>query len=209
MSLYLVYSVLLAIGFVLALPFYLWKGRSTGQVPGHVPRADGPLPGGLAERQRRAVDLDPRGVGGRGAGGARPWWRRSRSGSPSAASSSPRPPPPATRWRGRACAPRTALLFAPFDWPGPVRRALRGAGPRAARPGGDGDLAEPDPRGAAARGARGDRERPDLAAVVPALPPDPRAAAAGPGRGGRVPDAGRGPRRPREATWARRRRGCG
>ena len=29
--LYLVYSVLLAIGFVLALPYYLWKGRSTGK----------------------------------------------------------------------------------------------------------------------------------------------------------------------------------
>ena len=28
---YIVYSVLLAIGFVLALPFYVWKGRSTGK----------------------------------------------------------------------------------------------------------------------------------------------------------------------------------
>ena len=122
-------------------------------LPPHLRRADGP-----------PARFAPRGAGGR-SGSTRSrwgrcwrparWWRRSRRVSPIGPSCSPPPPSPATRSRSAASRGTARLFFAPFDWPGPVRRALDRAAARPAGARGDGDLAQPDPRGEASRRPRG------------------------------------------------------
>jgi 3-deoxy-D-manno-octulosonic-acid transferase len=121
-SVYHLYSILLAVGFVLALPWFLWKGRATGKYLRTFRERMGRLPVYLN------VDGDPS-----------IWIHAVSVGEVLAA----RPLVPALRERfprhrlflstttmtGNAVAARAVrgldgLFYAPFDWRRPVRRAL-------------------------------------------------------------------------------------
>ena len=116
-------------------------------------------------RPRAEVDLDPRGLGGRGARGA------PAAGRAPAALSGLRLFVSTTTVTGQAVARRglavDGVFFAPFDFPGPVRRALDALEPAAAGAGGDRAVAQPHPRGAPARHAGRRGQRAPLAALVP------------------------------------------
>jgi len=120
--LYHLYSILLALGFVLALPFYWWKGRSTGKYLRTFRERMGAL----------ALAPAPRGAGS--------FWVHAVSVGEVLAA---RPLVAALRERlpgrrvylstitttGHAIAVKSlrgtdGLFFAPFDWPRPVRAAL-------------------------------------------------------------------------------------
>jgi 3-deoxy-D-manno-octulosonic-acid transferase len=123
---YELYSILLAFGFVLALPFYLWKGRSTGKylrtfgermgAKGYPPRPPG----------ERSVWIHAVSVGEVLA--ARPLVAALRERLPGwsffVSTTTP---------TGNAVAARSlraeGLFYAPFDWPRPVRAALRALDP--------------------------------------------------------------------------------
>ena len=124
---YLIYSLLIAVGFTLALPVYLWKGRSTGKylrtfrarlghLPPELPRTGGPaiwihaVSVGEVLAARPLVEALDRRL---------PGHRLFVS---------------TTTMTGNAVAGRTVtgadgLFYAPFDFPGPVRRALRAIEP--------------------------------------------------------------------------------
>lgn len=119
---YTLYSILLAVGFLLALPWFLWKGRRSGKYLRTFRERTGRFP----------VDLN--------VDGERSLWIHAVSVGEVLAA---QPLLPALRTRfprhrlflstttmtGNAVAARSArdldgLFYAPFDWPGPVRRAL-------------------------------------------------------------------------------------
>jgi 3-deoxy-D-manno-octulosonic-acid transferase len=119
--LYQLYGILLAFGFVLALPFYLWKGRGTGKYLRTFRERMGRKPYPPREPGVRSVWIHAVSVGEVLA--ARPLVAALKERLPG--------------WRvllstttptGNAIAARSVradgLFFAPFDWAGPVRAAL-------------------------------------------------------------------------------------
>ena len=126
-DLYLVYNVLLAIGFVLALPWYLWKGRTTGKYVASFRERMGRFPRPLNAGGRPSIWIHAVSVGEVLAARALVGPLKERF-----------PERPifvsTTTATGNAIARQSlraadGLLFAPFDWPGPVRRALQAVNP--------------------------------------------------------------------------------
>jgi 3-deoxy-D-manno-octulosonic-acid transferase len=125
--LYQLYSILLAFGFVLALPFYLWKGRSTGKYLRTFRERMGVRPYPAHASGERAVWIHAVSVGEVLAArplvlGLRerlPGWRIYLS---------------TTTPTGQAIAAASVrgvdgVFYAPFDWPRPVRAALAALDP--------------------------------------------------------------------------------
>jgi len=120
--LYILYSTLLAVGFVLALPWFLWKGRTTGKYGRTFRERMGRLPVYLNVDGRRSIWIHAVSVGE--AMAARPLVPALRERFPGY-----RVFLSTTTMTGNAVAARGArdldgLFYAPFDWPGPVRQAL-------------------------------------------------------------------------------------
>jgi 3-deoxy-D-manno-octulosonic-acid transferase len=124
---YIVYSALLGLAFVFALPWYLWKDRGTGKYRASFRERLGRLPAGLSSGASPSVWVHAVSVGEVLA--ARPLVRALRSRLPGH-----RLVVSTTTATGQALARRTlaeadAVFFAPFDWVRPVRRALAAARP--------------------------------------------------------------------------------
>jgi 3-deoxy-D-manno-octulosonic-acid transferase len=125
--LYFAYSVLLAVAFVLALPFYLWKQRRTGKYARSFRERMGRLPPGIVPGARPSVWVHAVSVGE--VLTARPLLRALRARFPD------RPLfLSVTTTTGHALALKDSggadgVFFAPFDWVDPVRRALRATDP--------------------------------------------------------------------------------
>ncbi len=119
---YLTYSLLLAAAFVVALPFYLWKGRGTGKyLPSFRERMGGP-PASLAGGDAPSVWIHAVSVGEVLTARILVAPLKQRFPSRRIFLST-------TTATGRAVAERSVkgadgLFFAPFDWPSPVRKAL-------------------------------------------------------------------------------------
>jgi 3-deoxy-D-manno-octulosonic-acid transferase len=116
------YSVILAIGFVLALPWFLWKGRSTGKYFRTFRERMGRLPVYLNVDGDRSIWVHAVSVGEVLA--ARPLLESLRTRFPGQ-----RLFLSTTTVTGNAVAQKSVrgidgLFYAPFDWPGPVRKAL-------------------------------------------------------------------------------------
>ena len=119
---YLAYSLLLAAAFVVALPFYLWKGRGTGKYLPSFRERMGGLPASLARGDAPSVWIHAVSVG------------EVLTARILVAPLKERLPAhrvfvSTTTATGRAVAERSVkgadgLFFAPFDWPSPVRKAL-------------------------------------------------------------------------------------
>jgi 3-deoxy-D-manno-octulosonic-acid transferase len=124
---YTVYSALLSLAFVLALPWYLWRDRGTGRYRASFRERLGRLPAGLAGSALPSVWIHAVSVGEVLA--SRPLVRALRKrlrGHRIVLST--------TTVTGQALARRTvteadAVFFAPFDWPAPVRLALAAVRP--------------------------------------------------------------------------------
>jgi len=125
--LYLAYSVLLAIGFVLALPYYLWKGRATGKYLASFRERMGRFPAPLNPGGRPSIWIHAVSVGEVLAARALVGPLKERfPGRPIFVSTTTATGNAVARQSVRAA---DGLLFAPFDWPGPVRRALQALDP--------------------------------------------------------------------------------
>jgi 3-deoxy-D-manno-octulosonic-acid transferase len=119
---YILYSILLGVGFVLALPWFLWKGRRTGKYLRTFRERMGRLPVYLNVDGERSIWIHAVSVGE--ALAARPLVSALRGRLPGH-----RLFLSTTTVTGNAVAARGAreldgLFYAPFDWPHPVRRAL-------------------------------------------------------------------------------------
>jgi 3-deoxy-D-manno-octulosonic-acid transferase len=119
---YILYSILLGVGFVLALPWFIWKGRKTGKYLRTFRERMGRLPVYLNVDGERSVWIHAVSVGE--ALAARPLVPALRERLPGY-----RLFLSTTTMTGNAVAARGArdldgLLYAPFDWPRPVRGAL-------------------------------------------------------------------------------------
>jgi len=119
---YFAYSFLLAAAFVFALPYYLWRDRASGRYSRTFRERMGRLPEGLPAPPAPSVWVHAVSVGETLT--ARPLLRALKERFPE------RPLYLSTTTvTGAAVAQRDAggadgLLFAPFDWPSPVRRVL-------------------------------------------------------------------------------------
>jgi 3-deoxy-D-manno-octulosonic-acid transferase len=121
-SLYLLYSVLLALGFVLALPVFLWRGRASGKYVRTFKERMGRLPASLNAAGDRSIWVHAVSVGEVLA--ARPLVLALKERFPSL-----KVFVSTTTLTGNAVAQKSepgtdGLFFAPFDWRGPVRRVL-------------------------------------------------------------------------------------
>lgn len=119
---YILYSILLAVGFLLALPWFLWKGRKSGKYTRTFRERMGRLPVSLNVDGDRSVWIHAVSVGE--ALAVRPLVPALRERFPGY-----RFVLSTTTMTGNAVAARGArdldgLFYAPFDWPGPVRQAL-------------------------------------------------------------------------------------
>ena len=119
---YILYSILLAVGFVLALPWFLWKGRKSGKYMRTFRERMGRLPVYLNVDGERSIWIHAVSVGE--ALAARPLVLALRERFPGY-----RLFLSTTTMTGNAVAARSGsdldgLFYAPFDWPGPVRHAL-------------------------------------------------------------------------------------
>ena len=124
---YVLYSLLLALGFVLALPFFIWKGLSSGKYFGNLRARLGGVPEGLGGDGRGSVWIHAVSVG------------EVLVARPLVAALKQRLPGRAvyvstTTMTGQAVAQAglpaaDGILYAPFDWPGPVRRTLAALNP--------------------------------------------------------------------------------
>ena len=119
---YLLYSVLLAVGFVLALPVFLWRGRATGKYLRTFRERMGRLPVYLNVDGDRSIWVHAVSVGEVLA--ARPLVLALKARFPAL-----RVLVSTTTLTGNAVAQKSVggndgLFYAPFDWPGPVRSAL-------------------------------------------------------------------------------------
>jgi len=119
---YALYSILLAVGFVLALPWFLWKGRSTGKYLRTFRERMGRLPVYLNVDGDLSIWIHAVSVGEVLA--ARPLVPVLRARFPDH-----RLFLSTTTMTGNAVAAKSVrgldgLFYAPFDWPVPVRRAL-------------------------------------------------------------------------------------
>jgi 3-deoxy-D-manno-octulosonic-acid transferase len=124
---YTLYGVLTAAGFVLALPFFLWRARTTGKyLPSFRERMAGP-PAGLNASRQPSIWIHAVSVGEVLTARTLLGPLRARfPGRPIFLST--------TTLTGHGVAARSAdavegLLYAPFDWRGPVRRALERLNP--------------------------------------------------------------------------------
>jgi 3-deoxy-D-manno-octulosonic-acid transferase len=120
--LHLVYSLALAVGFVIALPWFLWKGRATGKYLRTFRERMGRLPVYLNVDGDRSIWVHAVSVGEVLA--ARPLIEALKARFPSL-----RVFLSTTTVSGNAVARKSlrgidGLFYAPFDWPGPVRKAL-------------------------------------------------------------------------------------
>jgi 3-deoxy-D-manno-octulosonic-acid transferase len=120
--LYFLYSVLLFVGFVLAAPVYIWRGRATGEYLRTLRERLGRLPASLNVEGRRAVWIHAVSVGEVLA--ARPLVGALKERAPGLGVFVSN-----TTLTGQAIALQSVrgadgLFFAPFDWPAPVRKAL-------------------------------------------------------------------------------------
>jgi len=119
---YILYSILLAVGFLLALPWYLWKGRRSGKYTRTFRERMGRLPVNLNVDGDRSIWIHAVSVGEvLAARTLVPALRERFPGHRVFLST--------TTQTGNAVAARGArdldgLFYAPFDWPGPVRQAL-------------------------------------------------------------------------------------
>jgi 3-deoxy-D-manno-octulosonic-acid transferase len=119
---YVLYSALLAVGFVLALPWFLWKGRKTGRYTRTFRERMGGLPVSLNVDGERSIWVHAVSVGE--ALTIRPLVPALRESFPEL-----RLFLSTSTVTGNAVAARGArdldgLFYAPLDWPGPVRKAL-------------------------------------------------------------------------------------
>jgi 3-deoxy-D-manno-octulosonic-acid transferase len=119
---YLAYSLILAVAFVLALPWFLWKGRSTGKYLRTFRERMGRLPVYLNVDGERSIWVHAVSVGEVLA--ARPLVESLKTRFPGL-----RVFLSTATMTGNAVARRSVrgtdgLFYAPFDWPGPVRKAL-------------------------------------------------------------------------------------
>jgi 3-deoxy-D-manno-octulosonic-acid transferase len=119
---YAIYSALLSLAFLLALPWYLWKDRGTGRYRASFRERLGRLPEGLAAAEQPAVWVHAVSVGEVLAAAPLVRSLRERLRGHRIVLST-------TTATGQALARRTvpeadAIFFAPLDWPAPVRRAL-------------------------------------------------------------------------------------
>lgn len=119
---YILYSIILAVGLVLALPWFLWKGRATGKYWRTFRERMGGLPAHLNSRGGPAIWIHAVSVGEVLA--ARPLLPALRARFPGHGLFLS-----TTTTTGNAVAAEAAgdldgLFYAPFDWPGPVRQAL-------------------------------------------------------------------------------------
>lgn len=119
---YLLYSFLLGAAFALSAPFFLWRGRSTGKYVRTFRARMGRLPAGLDAGGRPSIWVHAVSVGEVLA--ARPLIAPLRARFPGHAVFLS-----TTTVTGHAVAERSVpdldgLFFAPFDFPGPVRRVL-------------------------------------------------------------------------------------
>jgi 3-deoxy-D-manno-octulosonic-acid transferase len=125
--LYLLYDVLLAIAFLLSVPFFLWKGRRTGKYVQTFRERFGRLPKDLNPGGERSIWIHAVSVGEVLAARTLIAPLRERFPSHKVFLST-------TTVTGNAIAQKHArgldgLFFAPFDFPGPVRAALRAVKP--------------------------------------------------------------------------------
>lgn len=118
---YFAYTVLLAAGFALALPYFLWKGRRSGKYRRNFGERMGALPPGLGPGRPGSIWVHAVSVGEVLA--ARPLLAGLKQRFPDRQVFLS-----TTTLTGRAVAERgvaaDGLFFAPFDFPGPVRKAL-------------------------------------------------------------------------------------
>jgi 3-deoxy-D-manno-octulosonic-acid transferase len=119
---YILYSILLAVGFVVALPWFLWKGRKSGKYRRTFRERMGRLPVSLNVDGERSLWIHAVSVGE--ALAARPLVPALRERFPGY-----RLFLSTTTITGNAVAARRSrdldgLFYAPFDWPGPVSKAL-------------------------------------------------------------------------------------
>ncbi|HVR70025.1 MAG TPA: 3-deoxy-D-manno-octulosonic acid transferase [Vicinamibacteria bacterium] len=124
---YAIYSALLSLAFVLALPWYLWKDRGTGRYRASFRERFGRLPAGLPGDGAPAVWVHAVSVGEVLA--ARPLLRglRQRLRGHRIVLSTTTVTGQALARQGATDA--DAVFFAPFDWTGPVRAALAAVRP--------------------------------------------------------------------------------
>jgi len=120
--LYLAYSLLLAAAFVLALPFYVWKGRRAGKYLPTFRERMGRLPPSLGRGEGPAVWIHAVSVGEVLTARILVAPLKQRLPGHRVLLST-------STTTGRAVAERSVqgadgLFFAPFDWPGPVREVL-------------------------------------------------------------------------------------
>jgi 3-deoxy-D-manno-octulosonic-acid transferase len=120
---YILYSILLTVGFVLALPWFFWKGRGTGKYLRTFRERMGRLPVYLNVDGERSIWIHAVSVGEVVAARSLVPSLRERFPSHRLFMST-------TTMTGNAVAARgvgdlDGLFYAPFDWAGPVRQALR------------------------------------------------------------------------------------
>jgi 3-deoxy-D-manno-octulosonic-acid transferase len=124
--LYALYSLLLALGFVLCLPWFLWKGWSSGRYFGSFRARLGRLPPGWGPDDRKSIWVHAVSVGEVLAAG--PLLAALRGRFPGL-----RLFVSTTTITGQAVARQRlaadGVLYAPFDFPGPVRRTLAALDP--------------------------------------------------------------------------------
>jgi len=119
---YLLYSLILALGFVLALPWFLWKDRSSGKYSRSFRERMGRLPASLDAGGRPSIWIHAVSVGEVLAARTLVEPLRRRLPAHNVFVST-------TTVTGHAVARQAlsgvdGLFFAPFDWPSPVRQAL-------------------------------------------------------------------------------------
>jgi 3-deoxy-D-manno-octulosonic-acid transferase len=124
---YTLYSVLLAVGFVLALPWFLWKGRKTGKYLRTFRERMGRLPVYLNVDGDRSIWVHAVSVGE--VLGVRPLISALRERFPDHRLFLSTTTITGNEVAAKGAGDLDGLLFAPFDWPGPVRRALAALNP--------------------------------------------------------------------------------
>ena len=119
---YILYSILLAVGFVVALPWFLWKGRRSGKYLRTFRERMGRLPVYLNVDGERSIWIHAVSVGE--ALAARPLVPVLRERFPGYRLFLSTTTMTGNKVAARGAKDLDGLFFAPFDWPGPVRQAL-------------------------------------------------------------------------------------